>query len=97
MTVDVHAYKTRSEASYENCHGRPPPRPRARLVYVVNVQRSSEEDLFSDYRAFDHQVHGDGSDVIERHIAELSAAIAYRRAPTGEPLRCCWPSVYRVS
>lgn len=96
MTVDVHAYKTRSEASYENSLGVRHHGLEHALVYVVNVQRSSEEDLFSDYRAFDHQVHGDGFDALERHVAELARRLPIVEPPAGEPpallLAQCLPS-----
>jgi PmbA protein len=85
VTVDVIARRTRSEVTYENSHGVRHKGEERSLVYAVIVQRSTEEDLFSDYALFDHAVHGDaGGFALERHIEQLAQRFPIAETSSGE-------------
>jgi predicted Zn-dependent protease len=72
LTVDVTARRMRQEVGYENSLGVEHRGSEQTLTYGVAVHRSSEEDLFIDYRGFDHQVHTEaGAGEVEGYVERL--------------------------
>jgi PmbA protein len=85
VTVDVIARRTRSEVDYDNSHGVRHHGEEWTLSYVVVVQRSSEEDLFTDYAAFDHALHQDEERlVLERYVERLGRCFPVVEISGGE-------------
>ncbi len=84
FSVEIKAHRTTSERRYQNSHGVEHHGLEHFLIYSIDMERSTENDLFSQWELFDHQVHGEpGREKLFSVLEGIERQLPVRKIPNG--------------